>query len=284
VFAGAAAGALLEERLAGQAAGVLTAFADDLGRQRRRLLTGARDLHLGHAAALRSADPTARDAAPAARVDGVGPAKGDSLRQALTGLARAEDRAAAAHRRNAVAAVGSSALLWASMGVAATSLGGAYRDDDAAVVAPAQPPRGLPPSTDVRAVQQLVAQLHAMVYGYQLAIGQLKVRSAGHQQALARLGGVRRLRDGLIRQLLARSAPVPAPAPAYVPSTRPTTPARAARLLQQMEVALAPYCGQWLAAAADPAARGSAYGALAATVATARAWDAPVARWPGWPA
>ena len=42
--------------------------------------------------------------------------------------------------------------------------------------------------SDVEAVQELVAQLHAIVYGYQLAIGQLPVVSSGTPARFASCG------------------------------------------------------------------------------------------------
>jgi hypothetical protein len=88
--------------------------------------------------------------------------------------------------------------------------------------------------------------------------------------------------DALTRQLLSRSAQVPAAEAAYVPKPQPNTPARAARLLLNMEVALAPFCGMWLAAAANPADQKRSFATLAATVAAGRSWGAPLGAWPGW--
>ncbi len=283
-FAGAAAGARLEEQLAGAVAGVLSAFGKRLG-DRRDLLGATRDIHLAHAAALLGPNPSGRDTtAGTPRPRAVPPRSSDSLTEALDRLARAETAAAAAHRRSALAAVGSSALLWGSLAVTASTLATAVTAEDAVPVAAVRPPRDVSPLPDLQAVQQVVAQLHAVVYGYQLAIGQLKVSSAGHDRAVGRLRSHRRLRDDLIQQLLDRSADVPVAAPAYVPSVNPTTPSRAGRLIQQMETAFSPFCGQWLAAAGDPTQRGLAYSALAGAIATARTWGAAVPRWPGWPA
>jgi hypothetical protein len=132
----------------------------------------------------------------------------------------------------------------------------------------------------VEAVRSLVAQLHALVYGYQLAIGRLPVASDRHDQAVAELLQHRIQRDRLIGWLTRRSAEVPVPEPAYRPSVEPRDAASAARLIRSMLVALQPFGAIWLAAAGD-ADRKSAYATFSAIVDLARAWNAPLPVWPG---
>jgi hypothetical protein len=134
---------------------------------------------------------------------------------------------------------------------------------------------------DVAAVQELVRQLHAMVYGYQLAIGKFKVLSGTRQRAERELLATRVFRDRMIVWLRKRSADVPAAASAYVPSVTPRNAATAGKLIMRMHTALQPFCGLWLAAAASQADRAQALSALGAEVKTARSWGAPVGAWPG---
>ena len=98
----------------------------------------------------------------------------------------------------------------------------------------------------------MVAQLHALVYGYQLAIGRLPVAGDRHAQAVAELLQHRIRRDRLIAWLARRSAEVPVPEPAYRPSVEVrATAASSARLIRTMLVALQPFAGIWLAGAGD---------------------------------
>ena len=138
----------------------------------------------------------------------------------------------------------------------------------------------IPLGTDVEAVQSLVAQLHAVVYGYQLAIGQLKVISDRHDQAVAELLQLRIRRERLISWLTRRSAEIPQPEPAYRPTVEPRDPATSAKLIRTMLVALQPFGAIWLAASGD-ADRHSAFDTLGTMADLARAWNAPLPIWPG---
>ena len=137
-------------------------------------------------------------------------------------------------------------------------------------------------SATCEAVQALVGQLHAIVYGYQLAIGQMPVASGQHGRAVRELRSTRVQRDRLIAWLNRRKADIPAAEPAYVPTVVPRDGASAAKLIRSMHVALLPFCGQWLAAAGD-ADRKRALTTLASTAGRARSWDAPLPAWPGYP-
>ena len=127
----------------------------------------------------------------------------------------------------------------------------------------------------------MVAQLHALVYGYQLAIGRLPVASDRHDQAVAELLQHRIRRDRLIAWLTRRSAEVPVPEPAYRPSVEPRDGASSARLIRTMLVALQPFGAIWLAAAGE-ADREWALTTFTTIVDLARAWNAPLPVWPGW--
>ena len=133
--------------------------------------------------------------------------------------------------------------------------------------------------SEVAAVQEMVRQLHAMVYGYQLAIGKLRVLSKTASSGRARaLLTSRVFRDRLIARLRKRSAEVPAAEPAYVPSVVPRNAATAGKLIMRMHTALQPFCGLWLAAAESQADRTQALSALGSEVKIARSWGAPARR------
>ena len=207
---------------------------------------------------------------------------GMSLNRSLALLSRREAAAAGHYRSAALKAAGSDALLWGSLSVAATSFApviGSSNPPAARPVANRQPVEVLPEAT---AVQELVRQLHAVVYGYQLAIGKFKVLSKQRRKAERELLAHRVFRDRLIVWLRRHSADVPAAEPAYVPSVVPRDPASAGRLIMRMQTALQPFCGLWLAAAATQPDRQQALTALITAMKTARSWGAPLAAWPGY--
>ena len=278
-FAGAAAGAEAEQELAGLAAAVLSGpWRNRLG-ARRPLIARIQAAHLEHAAALFGPQPTTRATDTAAKpIAPAAPSK--SLESAMKKLAKAEGTQAARHRTAALATTGYSALLWGSMSVAASSYAAAVTSTRPV---PARKPvahRPMPQLSDVESMQLLVRQLHAIIYGYQLAIGQLS-DGGRRDSAFGRLREHRILLDWLTTALVARSAQVPAAEPAYVPSVSPRSDATAAQLILSMEIALAPFCGLWLAAANNPE-RTRAFSTLSGTVTTARRLGAPISAWPGW--
>jgi hypothetical protein len=231
-----------------------------------------RNAHAAHARAIINPLPTL---APA-QVSGM------SLNGSLVQLSRRESAAAGGYRSAALKAKGSDALLWGSLSVAAGSF--------AAAIGSGNPPRTSPVAdrepvevlSENAAVQELVGQLHAIVYGYQLAIGKFKVLSRQHSKAERELLAHRIFRERLIAWLRRRSADVPAAAPAYAPSVVPRNPATAGRLIMRMQTALEPFCGLWLAAAASQSDRQQALTALSNAMKTARSWGAPLAAWPGY--
>ena len=243
-----------------------------LSKARRNLLTFLRTAHSAHAQAIANPLPSQAPVSLGGR----------SLNGALSMLARRETAAASRYRRTALQAAGSDALLWGSLSVAS--------DTFASAIGAANPPRARPIAdqkpveilSDVAAVQELVRQLHALVYGYQLAIGKMKVLSRQRSTAEQELLNQRIFRDRLIAWLRRRSVDVPAAEAAYVPSVVPRNTATAGKLIMQMQTALQPFCGLWLAAAGSQADRRQALSALAAAGNAARSWGAPLTGWPGW--
>lgn len=275
-----------EQALADLAEVILTGpYRAQLPGAQGRTLTAIRDAHREHAADLRSTQPTRRSAVPPALSQVPVPAGFAklSLGSSLQMLGGAEQRQAGRLRRAGQGAVGLQALLWASLALAADGYADALGPRSSLPVARSQAQHAaMPTMTDIAAMQAMVAQLHALIYGYQVALGQLSESSPAGRQALADLAARRRVRDQLVKILLARSASVPAAAAAYVPSINPTTAARSAALISRMETRSEPFCGLWLASAAGNDDRRAALDALADTVATARSWGAPVGAWPGW--
>jgi hypothetical protein len=270
---GAPAAAGAELRLAGLASAILSGpHRKSLNGRQRTLLRFVAATHKAHASALAPRSP----AQPPPKIGQL------SLKQSLALLARREAAAGTAYGRSALGSRGRDALLWGSWSVASASI--------ASVVTTAKPPgvaalhahRPAALLSDVEAVQQLVEQLHAVVYGYQLALGHLPVLGKPHARAVRELLDTRLRRDRLIVWLQKRSATVPAAEPAYVPSTVPRGAESSAKLIRQLQVALQPFCGLWLAAAGSRADRQTALTTLRSVQHTARGWGAPLAAWPGW--
>ncbi len=292
VFPGSVKAAALEDSLAAHAATVLAVGSSDLGKAGRRLVTAIRDQHLAHAAALRTTDPT--DPNTAGQAGAPTPSTSHSTKKpgfpkAVDQLLAAESKAAVTHRASALTTVGLASLLWGSLSVSAGELATVVRAADLAgdrpdpTVATVAVPRArapMPLVPVVEAEQEMVRQLHAIVYGYQLALGRLT--GARRDTAAAELRRHRILRDRLTARLLNRKAEVPVADAAYVPSTNPRNAATAAKLIRQMETALVPFCGLWLAAATAPAERTEALYQVGRTLGVARQWGATLPSWPGW--
>jgi hypothetical protein len=262
-----------EQALAALSAAILVGpHREQLSTDRRELLTFLRDAHTAHAHAI--TDPLATPAP--VQIGGM------SLDGSLALLSRRENSAAQHYRSAALEAQGSEALLWGSLSVAAANFAPAIGSHDPPATHPVANPQPVAILPEVDAVQELVRQLHAIVYGYQQAIGKIKVLSKQRPKAERELLAQRVFRDGLIAWLRGHSADVPAAAPAYVPSVVPRNPATAGRLIMSMQTALQPFCGLWLAASATQPDRQQALTALTTAMETARSWGAPLAAWPGW--
>ena len=297
-FPGAAEAAVRHEKLAAYATTVLTVGRKnkDLDAAGRKLVTAIRDQQLAQAAALRTPDPTDPSASSPATTTTPSPsdsapatAKQPTFAQAVAQLEAAATRAAANHRRNALTADQLSALLWGSLATSAAAttavleaadLAGAHPEPAAAAVGAVRSRAPMPVVTIVAAEQEVVQQLHALVYGYQLALGRLK--GARQDAAAAELRQHRILRDRLTTRLLNRKADVPVAKAAYVPSTNPRNAATAAKLIRQMETGFQPFCGLWLAAAPTSIERTEALNQLGHATTVARQWGAALPAWPGW--
>jgi hypothetical protein len=289
-FPGAVEGAAIEDGLAAHASTVLSVGKDELGKAGRALVTAVRDQHRAHAAALRSTDPTDPNAqAPPATPAPTHSGKKPSFAKAVDQLVAAEKEAGITHRATALRTKGLAALLWGSMSTSAVALAGMLEAADlagddprpgSARVAAVKPRAPMPVLTIVQAEQQLVAQLHAIIYGYQLALGRLT--GTKRDTAAAELKRHRMLRDRLTARLLNRKAEVPVAKPAYVPTTNPRNARTAGKLIRQMETALVPFCGLWLVATDVTAERAEALDQVGRTSRVSRQWGASLPAWPGW--
>jgi hypothetical protein len=262
-----------EQALAALAVAILAgAHRKQLSKDRRELLTFLHNAHTAHARAIIDPPP----AAAPAKIAGM------SLNSSLALLARRESSAAGSYRSTALKVKGSEALLLGSLSAAADSF--------TAAISSSNPPRTNPVAdrepvevlSEIDAVSELVRQMHAIVYGYQLSIGKFKVFSKQRSKAERELLSQRIFRDRLIAWLRKHSVEVPAAAPAYVPSVVPRNPATAGKLIMHMQTALEPFCGLWLAAAATQQDRQQALTALNGAMKTARSWGARLAAWPGY--
>lgn len=272
VVAGAAAAATTELTLAGLAAAIVAGpRRRELSADQRALLGFVAEAHRTHAAAL---DRSVRSPRPAeiSRL---------TLQQALTRLGRAETAAAGRHRAAALAVRGDDTLRFAAVAAAADLYAGVVTADRR-VPARAGPrtPSTLARSTDIAAVSSLVAQLNALIYGYQLAVGRMPVAGDRHDQAVEELRQHRIRRDRLIGWLRRRDAEVPVAEPAYRPSVEVRDGPTGVRLVRTMLVALQPFNGIWLASA-DDAERKWALTEFSTTVTLARGWGASLPVWPG---
>lgn len=200
---------------------------------------------------------------------------------AIRAVTEAQRRSIGPYRESALGSSGTTALLWGSLaayaGTAATVL-------ESAVARPEPPAAEIRPPeawSDVEAPQQVLRQLHALVYGLQAAIGWL--RGADAQNALGLLARRRAMRDQVTALLRDRGQTAPAAEAAYQLTVQPHDVASARELLWRMEIAYAPFAGGWVAAATAPTDRRLAQESLEDTVGLAVNWGGPLPVWPGWP-
>lgn len=291
VLAGSLDAAALETALAGQASSLGGRSGLPAG-QRARLELVAAD-HRRHAIALAAPQPTRRPTVlPTPTGSSTGSPSDSPSATRLPRLSRDVDdavddlqaqllAAAKTYARTTVHTTGSTALLWGSLTVSARMAADAVARTSTVTAEKLTAPADLPLVTDTAAAQQLVAQLHAIIWGYRAALAAMS--GAPRDRATADLRTRMVNRDRLTGWLQRRKQQVPAAEPAYLPPVAPTTSARAARLILVMETALLPFAGQWLAAC-DESSRAAALSGLSSTGRTTVYWGGPPRTWPGWPA
>lgn len=293
VLAGPLDAGALEIALAEQASSLGARTGLPAGQRSRLELVAAG--HRAHAIALDSPQPTRRPTvapSPSGPSASGSPAASAPPATTLAALSRDTDdavnglgdqlRAAAkTYAKTTVHTTGSTALLWGSLTVSAQMAADAIGRTAAVTAEQLEPPAGLPLVSDTAAAQQLVSQLHAIVWGYRAALASQSGAPRDRAAADLRLRMVNR--DRLTGWLQQRKQKVPVAAPAYQPPVAPTSGARAAELILIMETALLPFAGQWLAAC-DASSRSTALSGLTSTGRTTVYWGGPPRTWPGWPA
>lgn len=303
----------LENDLAARCEAILDTFSGRLDRTERALLTKITDAHRAHAVVLELTDPVQlpdptpspapTSAAPSSETptpagtaspdpspsgSAAAPPIGDNPKQAFDGLREMERRAARSYRDLARSPTGPQdqlgrlAQLWGSLATAAASYREACRRRDnpgSELLGTRRLQAELPDATT--AVQDVVAQAHAMIYGYQTAIAALSDR--GEERARDQLTDARVLRDRLAAWLVDQDSDVPAAEPGYELPVQPTGPDRASRLISTMERRLLPYLGRWLATAEEDGDRTDAVSTMINSARADVIWSGRITVWPGWP-
>lgn len=265
---------------------VLSRAAADLGqrkgvsRRQRLLLAELSAAHRSHADRLTGASGPTTTPSPTPSPTRT-PSRG-SVANDLKTLVRAEKAAAKSYRPQALDASGTQALLWSSLAVSSSNFAAALSASKPLRVAGLTSPQPVTVLSDIETAQAMVTQLHALIYGYQLAMGTLPESEPAHDRALTELQQYRAVRDVEITWLIQRSAQVPVAQPAYLPSVDPIDARSSATLISTMLLALQPFCGLAVAGAGSDQDRQQAFDLLEQTVARARGWGAPVSAWPGY--
>lgn len=215
--------------------------------------------------------------APTPTVSLPGDAKG-----AVAALQGQANDAAAAYRGLASAAQGSSALFWASLRGYAQGIAQVVGTDAARPEPPQQEVRPLEVWSDSEGPQQVVSQLHALIYGYQAALAPLRGPDSATVTGL--LQQYRALRDDLSIKLRDRGFAVPPAEAAYVLPQQPASKEMSFALLAQMEQAFQPFAGGWVASATEQETRERAMGVLESSIKNCLQFGGPLVAWPGWPA
>lgn len=225
-------------------------------------------------------------ASPSSGASTTAPSLPKSPARAIKVLRAMELKAATGHRKRTLHPSGPQdqlpwlTLLWGSLASAADSYAQALaagRDPGADPVQDHRVAVELPDET--AAVQNLVEQCYAIIFGYQAALAALSGSAADH--ARAGLADHRELRDQLSGWLTEHDAKVPSPQAAYRFPVQPTSPSRAAELIGTMEDQLLPYLGQWLAATEDD--QRSALDSMITGARNVGYWTSKINIWPGWP-
>lgn len=284
--------ALVHEVDLGALAGLVHAAAGrlDLGAAQTATAGWMMAAHAMHVTALASpnpappappAPPSAGDVRPPPRPSADLSLAAASKDAAVDALRARLERALTDHRHNALGSRGPAGLVWGSLGAYAVAARTALASDAPRPGPPVADVRELALWTDAEAMQQALRQVHALVYGYQVAVGVLPRPDS--ESAYEHLVRRRDLRDLLTRILRERGQAAPAAEPAYALPVEPRDRASAAELIWSMESRFAPFAGAWFATAVGADIRRRALRALEQTVETGIDWGGPLVVWPGWP-
>lgn len=234
--------------------------------------------HRLHATALSDEEPLSRpspDASPAQP-----PAKASKKQQKALSKEQTEQLKEVRETASAAAEAetGLRALLLASVAAFAAAAPALGRSGTVAIGSPA--PQVLA-SSEGGAAADLLRQLYAIVYGYQAAAAPLRAASQARKECMARLAAHERLSDTLVDALAASKTEVPVAEPVYALPYRMSNADKSAKLRAQMEAALLPYLGSWLAVAGDSRVSQLAVAGLLDGAAAAAKLGGTVPTWPG---
>ncbi|MDN5726402.1 MAG: ferritin-like domain-containing protein [Propionibacteriales bacterium] len=244
------------------------------------------EVHRRHLLALQLPDPSTRPSGtPSAGLDpqaGSVDLGSDDVQRATSRMIKALGDVSASHREAAVAGTGSAARFWASLAAAAaqsarivprTKAMPALADEPAhaAVEVPTEP----------EALATLLTQLHALVYGCQVALSGVSGEKAS-EPFVARLSSARLLRDDVTEALRALRAEVPAAEPAYE-VTVPADTGAARGLVRGLESALLPHLGAAVSGVGDGRVRARLVDALTERARVLVDFGARPQWWPGYP-
>ncbi len=265
--------ASLESQLAEFAAALAASDSDNADR-----FTDLSRAHALHAAALNAEEPLTRpsaDVTPASATD-------DASKKQVKAIGKKRTKQLKQVRETASAAAeaenGLRSLLLAS--VAAFAASAPVLEGNGAVALRSPAPQVLAGSEGAAAAD-LLRQLYAIVYGYQAAAAPLRAGSKARKECMARLAAHERLNDILVDALAASGTEVPVAEAVYALPYRMSNAAKSAQLRAQMEAALLPYLGSWLAVAGDSRVTRLALAGLADGAAAAAKLGGTVPAWPG---
>lgn len=242
---------------------------------------GVAEAHRVHAEVWASPDPTTRtaQASPSPQPSSEPTVRRADVAKTTSQLGRREGTIRSESLTRSLGASGVSALLWASTGAFAAAAPTLGRRGS---IAAATPNPGAPTvGTEAEAATGLLRQVFAMIYGYQAAAGPLDYGSGDRRATLDRLTQLETLRADLTDALVSAKQDVPVAEPAYRLSVRPTDAASSAKLRREMEAALLPWVGGWVASTGDESTARRAGGQLATGTALVASLGGRVPVWPG---
>jgi hypothetical protein len=232
-----------------------------------------------HRSVLASDDPGRRQRNPSPATPGRAASAPGSAAAAYKILRATLSTLAGGHRRRALVAEGEVALLWASLAAFSSALashlsvGVARLGDDTT---------GVTPDLDATGRQLVLTRCREAVYGAELALAAPGLSGGERVAVERRIGAWRRLRDVVTDAERASGHPLPSTPVGY--DVRPAGNRSAAwRLVAEIETAMQPVLGAWLAGTDDAADRRLATDALIGAARAGIAFGGPARRWPGWP-
>lgn len=226
-----------------------------------------------HRAAVLRGTPVAEATASASPSGSVAPIAGTwaELLKALSGAANE-------HRQRALACEGLDALLWGSMGQWAATVASTSAES-ARTLSDESPGVAIRVAED-QALADVIAQIHVLVFGTELALAPLSGTDSAYETVSAAHRAWSKRRDTLSQTLRERGGTVPGSREPY-DLDAPATASAAVALVADMEDSFLATAGVWIASAQDT--REDATDLFASVSMDALGHGAPLRTWPGWP-